>query len=608
MGMIQTIRQVTEKISERSKAKREEYLAHIAEAIEHRPRRSYLGCANQAHGIAACGPVDKLRLKENVVSNLGIITAYNDMLSAHQPFEHFPSIIREAAREAGGVAQVASGVPAMCDGVTQGFTGMELSLFSREVIAMATAVGLAHDTFDAVLYLGVCDKIVPGLVMGALTFGHLPAIFVPAGPMTSSLPNDEKVRARQLYAESKIDRKALLEIESQSYHGSGTCTFYGTANSNQMMMEMMGLHLPGASFINPNTPLRDALTREATRRALAITAIGNEYTPIGAMIDERSFVNAIVGLNATGGSTNHTIHLIAMAMSAGICITWHDIAEISSVVPLIARIYPNGLADVNHFHAAGGMGFVIRTLMEAGLVHDDIRTVWGEGLEAYAIEPKLARDGKVRRERAANKSGDKTILTDTKNPFQQDGGIRILSGNLGHAIIKVSAVKPERWSIEASAKVFNSQEELQAAFKEGKLNGQDFVAVVRYQGPKANGMPELHKLTTFLGVLQDRGQKVALITDGRMSGASGKVPVAIHVTPEALDNTLLAKLRDGDLIRFDANEGILQLLVDEKKIAERPLEIPDLSHNFYGKGRELFHIFRQMISRADLGATIVESE
>jgi len=565
MGVIQTIRQVTERICERSKAKREEYLAHITEAAERKPRRSYLGCANQAHGFAACGPVDKTRLKADVVGNLGIITAYNDMLSAHQPFEHFPAIIREAAREAGGVAQVAGGVPAMCDGVTQGFTGMELSLFSREVIAMATAVGLSHDTFDAVLYLGVCDKIVPGLVMGALTFGHLPAVFVPAGPMTSGLPNDEKAMASQLYAEGRIDRKALLEAESESYHGPGTCTFYGTANSNQMMMEMMGLHLPGASFINPNTPLRDALTREATERALAITAMGNEYTPVGTMIDERSFVNAIVGLNATGGSTNHTIHLIAMAAAAGIRITWDDIAEISSVVPLIARVYPNGLADVNHFHAAGGMGFVIRALIEAGLVHDDVRTVWGEGLEAYAIEPKLGKDGKVRREQAARKSGNEKILTDTKKPFQQDGGIRVLSGNLGHAIIKVSAVKPERWFLEAPAKVFNSQAELQEAFREGDLDDQDFIAVVRYQGPKANGMPELHKLTTFLGVLQDRGQKVALVTDGRMSGASGKVPAAIHVTPEALDNTMLAKIREGDMISLDANEGILQLLVDEKK-------------------------------------------
>jgi len=586
---------------------REEYLAHIAGAAVRKPRRGYLGCANQAHGFAACRPPDKSRLKEDVVGNLGIITAYNDMLSAHQPFEHFPALIRKAAREAGGVAQVAGGVPAMCDGITQGFIGMELSLFSREVIAMATAVGLSHDTFDAMLYLGICDKIVPGLVMGALAFGHLPAIFVPAGPMTSGLSNDKKARARQLYAEGRIDRKALLETESRSYHGPGTCTFYGTANSNQMMMEIMGLHLPGASFINPNTPLRDALTREAAKRALAITALGNDYTPVGAMIDERSFVNAIAGLNATGGSTNHTIHLIAMAAAAGIRITWHDIAEISSVVPLVARVYPNGLADVNHFHAAGGMGFVIRELMEAGLVHDDVRTVWGEGLEAYAIEPKLCRGGKVIRERAAQTSGDEKVLTGTDKPFQKDGGIRVLSGNLGQAIIKVSAVRPDRWCVEAPVRVFNSQEALQQAFRAGALAQQDFVAVIRYQGPKANGMPELHKLTTVLGVLQDRGQKVALITDGRMSGASGKVPAAIHVTPEALDNTLLKKIRDGDMLRLDANEGVLQLLVDEKVLAARTVETPDLSANSRGIGRELFHVFRRMVSSADSGATVIEN-
>jgi len=607
MTLKQTVRQVTERIAERSKPTREPYLAHLAEAIERKPRRSFLGCGNQAHGFAACGPLDKSRLKEDHAGNLGIITAYNDMLSAHQPFERFPALIREAAREAGGVAQVASGVPAMCDGVTQGFTGMELSLFSRDVIAMATAVGLSHDTFDAVLYLGVCDKIVPGLVIGALTFGHLPAVFVPAGPMTSGLPNDEKAKARQLYAEGKIDRKALLEAESQSYHGPGTCTFYGTANSNQMMMEIMGLHLPGASFINPNTPLRDALTREATKRALAITALGNEYTPVGAMIDERSFVNAIVGLNATGGSTNHTIHLIAMAAAAGIRITWQDIAELSSVVPLIARVYPNGLADVNHFHAAGGMGFVIRELMEAGLVHDDVRTVWGEGLEAYAIEPKLGKGGKVIREQAAQTSANDKVLTNVTHPFQQDGGIRVLSGNLGQAIIKVSAVKPERWVVEAPAKVFDSQAALQEAFKAGALYGQDFVAVIRYQGPKANGMPELHKLTTVLGILQDRGQRVALVTDGRMSGASGKVPAAIHVTPEALDNPLLARIRDGDVLRLDANKGVLQLVADEKSLAAREVQAPDLSANNFGTGRELFRVFRRMASSADKGATVIEN-
>lgn len=605
MALHATIAAITKRIRERSSATRAVYLDHIEKAASNRPKRSFLGCANQAHGFAACGPVDKERLKDDVVGNIGIITAYNDMLSAHQPYETFPKIIKEAAQKAGGVAQVASGVPAMCDGVTQGYDGMELSLFSREVIAMATAVGLSHDTFDAALYLGVCDKIVPGLVIGALTFGHLPGIFVPAGPMTSGLPNDEKAKARQLYAEGKIDRKELLGYEAKSYHGPGTCTFYGTANSNQMMMEMMGLHLPGASFINPNTPLRDALTREAATRALEITALGNDYIPIGAMIDERSFVNAIVGLNATGGSTNHTIHLIAMAAAAGIKLTWHDIAEISSVVPLIARVYPNGLSDVNHFHAAGGMGFLIKQLLEAGLVHDDVRTVAGDGLELYAIEPKLNADGSVRREAASEQSGDDKVLANWKTPFQKDGGIRVLTGNLGAAIIKVSAVKPERWLIEAPAKVFNSQGDLQNAFKDGRLDGQDFVAVIRYQGPKANGMPELHKLTTILGVLQDRGQKVALVTDGRMSGASGKIPAAIHVTPEALDGGPLARVHDGDMVRLDANNGTLEVLLDEKTFAARPVLQPDLSANEYGTGRELFHTFRQFVSRADLGATVI---
>lgn len=606
MALSEAIRRVTTRISERSKQTREVYLARLDEAIEHKPRRAFFGCANQAHGFAACGPVDKDRLKDDIVGNIGIITAYNDMLSAHQPFESFPALIREAAREAGGVAQVAGGVPAMCDGITQGYAGMDLSLFSREVIAMATAVGLSHDMFDAALYLGVCDKIVPGLVIGALTFGHIPAIFVPAGPMTSGLPNDEKAKARQLFAEGKIDRRTLLEYESKSYHGPGTCTFYGTANSNQMMMEMMGLHLPGASFINPNTPLRDALTREATKRVLAITALGNEYTAVGQMIDERSFVNAIVGLNATGGSTNHTIHLVAMAAAAGIKITWHDIAEISANVPLLARVYPNGLADVNHFHAAGGMGFLIRELIEAGLVHDDVRTVWGEGLEAYATEPHLGSDGKVLREPAVKQSGDEKVLTGWRKPFQEDGGLRVLTGDLGQAIIKVSAVARERWLIEAPARVFNSQEALQQAFKDGALDGQDFIAVVRYQGPKANGMPELHKLTTVLGILQDRGQKVALVTDGRMSGASGKVPAAIHVTPEALDNGPLARLETGDMMRLDANGGTLDVLVNQDEFAARKVVRPDLSANEYGTGRELFGAFRKMVSRADLGAVITD--
>lgn len=470
---------------------------------------------------------------------------------------------------------------------------------------MATAIGLSHDMFDAALYLGVCDKIVPGLVIGALTFGHLPGIFVPAGPMTSGQSNDEKVKIRQLYAENKIDQQILLESEARSYPSPGTCTFYGTANSNQMMMDMMGLHMPGASFINSNTPLRDALTQEATKRALKITALGNDYTPLGKMIDERSFVNAIVGLNATGGSTNHAIHLIAMAAAGGIQLTWQDIAEISSVVPLLARIYPNGLADINQFHAAGGMGFIIRELIEAGLVHEDIRTVFGKDLNAYAIEAKLCADGNVVRDPALKESGDHRVLAGWRKPFQPDGGIRVLSGDLGTAIIKTSSVKSEHWRIEAPVFVFNDQEELQEAFKTGILNGKDFIAVVRYQGPKANGMPELHKLTTILGVLQDQGQKVALVTDGRMSGASGKIPAAIHVTPEALDNGPIARLQDGDIVCLDAHMGKLAVLEDMVKFNARTIMPPDLSKNEYGVGRELFRVFRQLVKPADQGASVI---
>ena len=529
-------------------------------AGKHAPTAPCLSCGNLAHGFAVCRPSEKAALGGDRVPNLGIITSYNDMLSAHQPFETFPALIKQAAREAGGIAQVAGGVPAMCDGVTQGQPGMELSLFSRDVIAMAAAVGLSHNMFDAAVYLGVCDKIVPGLVIAALTFGHLPAVFIPAGPMTTGLPNDEKAKVRQLYAEGKVGRAELLEAESKSYHGPGTCTFYGTANSNQMLMEIMGLHTPGASFVNPGTPLRDALTREAAKRALAITALGNDYTPVGRMIDERSIVNGIVGLHATGGSTNHTIHLIAMAAAAGIAITWQDISDLSEAVPLLARVYPNGLADVNHFHAAGGLGFLIRELLDAGLLHEDVQTVWGEGLRPYAVEAKLGADGGVVREAAPAKSGDEKVLAPFAKAFQPTGGLKVLSGNLGQAIIKTSAVKPERRFIEAPALVFDSQQALNDAFKAGELD-RDFIAVVRFQGPKANGMPELHKLTTVLGVLQDRGHKVALVTDGRMSGASGKVPAAIHVTPEALEGGAIGKIRDGDMIRLDADAGTLEVLV-----------------------------------------------
>ncbi|PWL18446.1 phosphogluconate dehydratase [Falsochrobactrum shanghaiense] len=603
MPIDKRIQDITGRIRERSRSSREAYLQRVREAASRKPNRTILGCANLAHGFAACGLHDKAALTGDEVPNLGIITAYNDMLSAHQPFETYPQLIKQAAREAGGVAQVAGGVPAMCDGVTQGFAGMELSLFSREVIAMAAAVGLSHDMFDAAVYLGVCDKIVPGLITGALTFGHLPAVFIPAGPMTSGLPNDEKAKTRQLYAEGKVGRAELLESESKSYHGPGTCTFYGTANSNQMLMEIMGLHLPGASFINPGTPLRDALTREAARRALAITAQGNEYTPVGEMLDERSFVNGIVGLNATGGSTNHTIHLIAMAKAAGIHITWQDISELSDIVPLLARVYPNGLADVNHFHAAGGMGFLIRELLDGGLLHEDVRTVWGEGLRPYTVEARLGPDGNVVREPAPEKSGDDKVLAKIATPFQPTGGIKVLSGNIGNAIIKVSALKPERHVIEAPARVFNDQSELQGAFKAGELTG-DFIAVVRYQGPKANGMPELHQLMTVLGVLQDRGQRVALVTDGRLSGASGKVPSAIHVTPEALDGGAIGKIRNGDVVRLDAASGRLDVLISEALLEARSEERPDLSGNGFGMGRELFHAFRQIAGRADEGASV----
>ncbi|AUW40833.1 phosphogluconate dehydratase [Rhizobium leguminosarum] len=595
---------ITDRIVERSKPSRERYLERLRAAASKGVARSVLGCANLAHGFAVCSPADKDALAGDRIPNLGIITAYNDMLSAHQPFETYPAIIREAAAQAGGVAQVAGGVPAMCDGVTQGQPGMELSLFSRDLIAMSAGVGLSHNMFDAALFLGVCDKIVPGLVIAALSFGHLPSIFVPAGPMTTGLPNDEKSRVRQLFAEGKVGRAELLEAESKSYHGPGTCTFYGTANSNQMLMEIMGFHMPGSSFINPGTPLREALTREAAKRALAITALGNEFTPAGEMIDERSVVNGVVGLHATGGSTNHTLHLVAMARAAGIQLTWQDIAELSEIVPLLARVYPNGLADVNHFQAAGGMGFLIKELLKHGLVHDDVRTVFGQGLKAYTVDARLGENGAVLREPSPEKSVDPKVLSSIETPFQANGGLKMLRGNLGKAVIKISAVKPERHIIEAPAMIFHSQQELQDAFKEGKLN-RDFIAVVRFQGPKANGMPELHKLTPPLGVLQDRGFRVALLTDGRMSGASGKVPAAIHVTPEAVDGGPIARIREGDIIRLDAIKGTLELLVDAADLAEREPVTVDLSDNEFGMGRELFAPFRRAVGPSDQGASVL---
>ena len=595
---------ITNRIVERSKPTRERYLERLRAAASKGVNRSVLGCANLAHGFAVCSPAEKDALAGDRVPNLGIITAYNDMLSAHQPFETYPAIIREAAAQAGGIAQVAGGVPAMCDGVTQGQPGMELSLFSRDLIAMAAGVGLSHNMFDSTVYLGVCDKIVPGLVIAALTFGHLPAVFVPAGPMTTGLPNDEKARVRQLFAEGKVGREELLEAESKSYHGPGTCTFYGTANSNQMLMEIMGFHLPGASFINPGTPLRDALTKEATKRALAITAMGNEFTPSGEMIDERSIVNGVVGLHATGGSTNHTMHLVAMARAAGILLTWQDISELSDIVPLLARVYPNGLADVNHFHAAGGMGFLISQLLRGGLLHDDVRTVVGQGLEAYKIDVRLGADGGVERRPTPAESADPKVLSTIDQPFQHSGGLKMLTGNLGKAVIKISAVKPDRHVIEAPAKIFHDQGELNAAFKAGKLEG-DFVAVVRFQGPKANGMPELHKLTTVLGILQDRGQRVAILTDGRMSGASGKVPAAIHVTPEAKDGGPIARIQEGDIVRIDAVTGTIEVLVEDIALKTRIPAHADLSDNEFGMGRELFAPFRAIAGSADHGASVL---
>jgi phosphogluconate dehydratase len=604
MGLNARIGEVTERIRRRSHGGRSLYMERLHSAAANRVRRDHLSCSNLAHGFAACSPGDKAAIRAGAAPNLGIITAYNDMLSAHQPYERFPELIRQAARKAGGTAQVAGGVPAMCDGVTQGQTGMELSLFSRDTIAMAAAVGLSHDMFDAAVFLGICDKIVPGLLIAALTFGHLPAVFIPAGPMPSGLPNPERAKARQLYAERKITREELLEVEAKSYHAPGTCTFYGTANSNQMLMEIMGLHLPGASFINPNTPLRDALTRLAVQRALAITSLGNEHTPVGTIIDERAIVNGVVGLNATGGSTNHTLHLVAIARVAGITLTWDDFHDISEVTPLLARVYPNGSADVNQFHQAGGMQFLMRELIGAGLLHDDVQTVWGAGLKGYLKSPELTPAGDIAWVDGAKKSKDEKVLAPVKRPFLDEGGLRLLTGNLGRAVIKISAVNAEHQVVEAPAMVFDSQDALREAFRAGRLN-KDFVAVIRFQGPRANGMPELHKLTPTLGLLQDKGFKVALITDGRMSGASGKVPAAIHVTPEAAEGGALARIRDGDVIRLDAPAGRLDVLANAADLAARAPTAPDLAANDHGLGRELFRMFRANAQPAELGAGVL---
>jgi phosphogluconate dehydratase len=596
-----TLEAVTARIRERSIWTRVAYLARIERWRQTLPPRRNLSCTNMAHGCAAFDPADKVTLTQAQQPNIAIVSSYNDMLSAHQPLERFPALIKVAAREAGAVAQFAGGVPAMCDGVTQGEPGMELSLFSRDVIAMSTAVALSHNMFDAVLALGVCDKIVPGLLIGALKFGHLPTIFVPGGPMPSGLSNEEKAKIRQLFAQGKVGREALLESETRSYHGPGTCTFYGTANSNQMLMEVMGLHLPGAAFINPNTPLRDAITAAAATRAARITALGDEFTPLGRVVDERAITNAIVGLLATGGSTNHTIHLVAIAHAAGIQITWDDFSDLSKIVPLLARIYPNGKADVNHFHAAGGMGFLIGQLLDAGLLHPNVLTVAGEGLAHYREEPYLADDGRVAWRPAPEFSGDTSILRSAAEPFDPDGGLKLLEGNLGRAVIKTSAVKPQHRVVEAPAITFDTQEAVMEAFQRGELN-RDFVAVVRFQGPRANGMPELHKLTPLMGVLQDQGFKVALVTDGRMSGASGKVPAAIHVTPESLAGGPLAKVRTGDMILIDAERGVLDVQVSAAELASRDPAPADLSAYQSGLGRDLFDVFRANALGAEQGA------
>ena len=596
------VAEVTGRIAERSRDSRARYLQRINAARGQGPQRDHLSCSNLAHGFSACNTADKAALRGTAAPNIAIVSAYNDMLSAHQPYEQYPALIRAAARSVGATAQVAGGVPAMCDGVTQGRAGMELSLFSRDVIALAAAVALSHDMYDAVLMLGICDKIVPGLLIAALTFGHLPAIFVPAGPMPSGLGNEEKSKIRQLYAEGKSSREQLLDAEARAYHAPGTCTFYGTANSNQMLMEIMGLHLPGASFVHPNTPLREALTVEAVRRAAKITALGENYLPVGHVIDERAIVNGVVGLHATGGSTNHLLHLVAIAHAAGIDMRWDDFDTLSHAAPLLARVYPNGSADVNAFHAAGGMGFLIAQLLDAGLLHADIRTVNGTGLDAYRTETRLGASGEVERVPVAAASRDASVLRGVREPFRADGGLRVLDGNLGRAVIKVSAVPEDRWIVEAPALVFDDQDQVRAAFERGEME-RDFVAVVRLQGPRANGMPELHKLTPLLGVLQNRGHRVALVTDGRMSGASGRVPAAIHVTPEAAAGGNIGKIRDGDVVRVDAAAGVLELKVEAAALAARaPPQTGPGAHN-HGFGRELFARFRAVASPADAGAS-----
>lgn len=599
MSLHATIDRVTDRIRNRSHSSRDAYLKKIARAAEEGPRRAHLSCGNQAHVYAAMP--DKEDFVQTRKPNIGIVTAYNDMLSAHQPYERYPDLIRKAGHAAGATVQVAGGVPAMCDGVTQGRAGMELSLFSRDVIALAAGVALSHDCFDAALYLGVCDKIVPGLVMAAGTFGHIPAVFLPAGPMPSGLPNDEKSKVRQQFASGEVGRDVLMAAEMASYHSPGTCTFYGTANSNQMLMEFMGMHLPGSSFVNPNTPLREALTVAGVERAAAITKLGNDYLPAGEVLDEKAFVNGMVGLMSTGGSTNLVMHIPAMAKAAGILIDIEDFHDISEAVPLMARVYPNGLADVNHFHAAGGIGYMIGQLLEAGLLHPDVKTINGTGLDGYTAEPKL--DGaRVRWDAGAKETLNDKILRPASDPFAKTGGLKQLEGNLGRGVIKVSAVAPERHIIEAKARVFSDQEQVKVAFKNGEFT-EDTIVVVRFQGPRANGMPELHSLTPMLAVLQDRGLKVALVTDGRMSGASGKVPAAIHISPEASVGGPLARVRDGDVIRLDAVMGVIENLTDSFE-DRKPVPF-DGSANAEGMGREMFAVFRAVAGPATEGAGVV---
>ncbi|WP_141832672.1 phosphogluconate dehydratase [Herbaspirillum sp. SJZ107] len=595
------VEKVTQRIIERSRPSRRAYLAHLDAARVKGVQRGTLACTNLAHGFAAFPANDKLKLREQKQPSVAIVSSYNDMLSAHQPFEYFPKVIKEAVREIGAVAQFAGGVPAMCDGITQGQPGMELSLFSRDTIAMSTAIALSHNMFDASLYLGICDKIVPGLLIGALHFGHIPGIFVPGGPMTTGISNKEKAAVRQRYAKGLATREELLEGEAQAYHSAGTCTFYGTANSNQMLMEMMGLHLPNAAFITPGTPLRDALTRAAAQHAVKISQQGGNYMPIGHIVDEKSIVNAIASLHATGGSTNHTMHLIAIARAAGIVIDWNDFDELSKVVPLLARVYPNGDADVNHFQAAGGPAFVIRELLDGGFAHDDVNTILGHGLRNHCKEPFLDENDNVVWKDLPEQSGDEAVLRKYTNPFSDNGGLILVQGNLGRAVMKISAVKKDHHIVEAPALTFDSQEDFMHAYQAGQLN-RDFVAVIRFQGPRANGMPELHALTPALSNLQDAGHHVAMVTDGRMSGASGKVPAAIHVSPEILAGGPLGLVRDGDIIRVDATQGTLEALVPEDIWASRKMATADLSSSHIGMGRELFDVFRKSVSAAEEGA------